>query len=220
MPDRSSDSSTYLPLKNGNGNGIDRRNGKDSYAYSFPVVNPSAEVEEDSIDLRQLSSIVKHRFRLIGAIVAGVTAITAIMTFNQEAKYKGSFKLLVEPVAEEQEDPLSLLQQDLGGLDYDTQIEVLRSPRVLNPIIKNLSTKYSEIEYGELIKQKRSPLKIEQLDKTKILEVSYVDSDPDKIQFVLDNLAEAYLRYSLEERRVEVRQGIDFVENQLPEVSA
>jgi len=218
MPDRSSDSSTYLPLKNGNGNGIDRRNGKDSYAYSFPVVNPSAEVEEDSIDLRQLSSIVKHRFRLIGAIVAGVTAITAIMTFNQEAKYKGSFKLLVEPVAEEQEDPLSLLQQDLGGLDYDTQIEVLRSPRVLNPIIKNLSTKYSEIEYGELIKQKRSPLKIEQLDKTKILEVSYVDSDPDKIQFVLDNLAEAYLRYSLEERRVEVRQGIDFVENQLPEV--
>ena len=220
MPDRSSDSSTYLPLKNGNGNGIDRRNGKDSYAYSFPVVNPSAEVEEDSIDLRQLSSIVKHRFRLIGAIVAGVTAITAIMTFNQEAKYKGSFKLLVEPVAEEQEDPLSLLQQDLGGLDYDTQIEVLRSPRVLNPIIKNLSTKYSEIEYGELIKQKRSPLKIEQLDKTKILEVSYVDSDPDKIQFVLDNLAEAYLRYSLEERRVEVRQGIDFVENQLPEVRA
>ncbi len=218
MPDRSSDRSTYLPLKNGNGNGINNRNGKDSYPYSFPVVNQSAEAEGDSIDLRQLSSIVKHRLRLIGAIVAGVTTVTAIMTFNQEAKYKGSFKLLVEPVAEEQEDPLSVLQQDLGGLDYETQIEVLRSPRVLKPIIKNLSAKYSEIEYGELIKQKRSPLKIEQLDKTKILEVSYVDSDPDKIQFVLDNLAEAYLRYSLEERRVEVRQGIDFVESQLPEV--
>ena len=218
MPDRSSDRSTYLPLRNGNGNGIDSKNGKDSYAYSFPVVNQSADAEEDSIDLKQLSSIVKHRLRLIGAIVAGVTTVTAIMTFNQEAKYKGSFKLLVEPVAEEQEDPLSVLQQDLGGLDYETQIEVLRSPRVLNPIIKNLSAKYSEIEYGELIKQKRSPLKIEQLDKTKILEVSYVDSDPDKIQFVLNNLAEAYLRYSLEERRVEVRQGIDFVESQLPEV--
>ncbi len=218
MPDRSSDRSTYLPLKNGNGNGINNRNGKDSYPYSFPVVNQSAEAEGDSIDLRQLSSIVKHRLRLIGAIVAGVTTVTAIMTFNQEAKYKGSFKLLVEPVAEEQEDPLSVLQQDLGGLDYETQVEVLRSPHVLKPIIKNLSAKYSEIEYGELIKQKRSPLKIEQLDKTKILEVSYVDSDPDKIQFVLDNLAEAYLRYSLEERRVEVRQGIDFVESQLPEV--
>lgn len=218
MPDRSSDRSTYLPLKNGNGNGIGLRNGKDNYGYSFPVANQSVEAEGDSIDLRQLSSIIKHRFRLIGAIVAGVTVATAIITFNQEAKYKGSFKLLVEPVAEEQEDPLSVLQQDLGGLDYETQIEVLRSPRVLNPIIEDLSAKYVEIEYEELIKQKKSPLKIEQLDKTKILEVSFVDNDPDKIQFVLDNLAEAYLRYSLEERRVEVRQGIDFVESQLPEV--
>ena len=218
MPDRSSDRSTYLPLKNGNGNGTGHRNGNNSYGYSFPVANQSVEAEGDSIDLRQLSSIVKHRFRLIGAIVAGVTVATAIITFNQEAKYKGSFKLLVEPVAEEQEDPLSVLQQDLGGLDYETQIEVLQSPRVLNPIIKDLSAKYAEIEYEELIKQKKSPLKIEQLDKTKILEVSFVDNDPDKIQFVLDNLAEAYLRYSLEERRVEVRQGIDFVENQLPEV--
>ena len=220
MPDRSSDRSTYLPLKNGNGNGngIGLRNGKGNYGYSFPVANQPVEAEGDSIDLRQLSSIVKHRFRLIGAIVAGVTVATAIITFNQEAKYKGSFKLLVEPVAEEQEDPLSVLQQDLGGLDYETQIEVLRSPRVLNPIIEDLSAKYAEIEYEELIKQKKSPLKIEQLDKTKILEVSFVDNDPDKIQFVLDNLAEAYLRYSLEERRVEVRQGIDFVENQLPEV--
>ncbi|MGB5632756.1 MAG: polysaccharide biosynthesis tyrosine autokinase [Waterburya sp.] len=218
MPDRSSDRSTYLPLENGNGNRIGHRNGNNSYAHSLPVVNQSVEAEGDSIDLRQLSSIVKHRFRLIGAIVAGFTVATAIITFNQEAKYKGSFKLLVEPVTEEQEDPLSILQQDLGGLDYETQIEVLQSPRVLNPIIEDLSAKYAEIEYEELIKQRNSPLKIEQLDKTKILEVSFVDNDPDKIQFVLDNLAEAYLRYSLEERRVEVKQGIDFVESQLPEV--
>lgn len=218
MPDRSSDSSTYLPLKNGNGIGY--KNGNDTYTYSLPVVNQSVDAEGDSIDLRQLTSIVKHRFRLIGAIVAGVTLTTAIVTFNQEAKYMGSFKLLVEPVAEEKEDSLSLLEQDFGGLDYETQIEVLRSPRVLNPIVENLSAKYSEIEYGELIKQRKSPLKIERLDETKILEVSYIDPNPDKIQFVLDNLAEAYLRYSLEERRVEVQQGIDFVESQLPEVRA
>ncbi|HEY9771946.1 MAG TPA: polysaccharide biosynthesis tyrosine autokinase [Coleofasciculaceae cyanobacterium] len=218
MPDRSSDRSTYLPSKDRNGNGIGLRNANDTYAYSLPVVDQSGEAEGDSIDLRQLTSIVKHRLRLICGVVAGVTALSAIVTFNQEAKYEGSFKLLVEPVTEEQDDTLSILQQDLGGLDYETQIKVLQSPRVLEPIVKNLSTKYSEIEYDELIKPKRSPLKIEQLDETKIIEVSYVDGDPNKIQFVLDNLAEAYLRYSLEERRVEVRQGIDFVERQLPEV--
>ena len=218
MPDRSSDRSTYLPFKSENRNGINYKNGNDAYAYSLPMVNQPVEAEGDSIDLRQLTRVVKHRLRLIGAVVAGVTAVAAIITFNQEPKYKGSFQLLVEPVAEEKEDSLSVLQQDFGGLDYETQIEVLRSPQVLDPIIKKLSTKYPEIEYEKLIQAKKSPLKIEQLDETKILKVSYIDSDPEKIQFVLDNLEKAYLRYSLEERRVEVRQGISFVENQLPEV--
>lgn len=218
MPDRSPDRSTYLPLKSQNGNGISQRNGNDSYSYSLPVVNQTVEADGDSIDLRQLSNMIKHRWRLISAIVAGVTATAAIFTFNQEAKYKGSFKLLVEPVTEEQENSLSLLQQDLGGLDYETQIEVLRSPHVLNPIVKDLAAKYPDLEYEKLIKPKKSPLKIEQLDETKILEVSLIDNDPNKIQFVLDNLAEAYLRYSLEEKRMEVKQGIDFVESQLPEI--
>ena len=160
MPDRSPDRSTYLPLKNKNGNGAARLNGNGSYAYpSLPVVERPVEADGDSIDLRQLARMVKHRLRLIGAIAAGVTAIAAIATFNQEEKYKGSFKLLVEPVAEEQENALSVLQPDLGGLDYETQIEVLRSPRVMKPIIEDLAKQYPEVEYGELIKQKKSPLK-------------------------------------------------------------
>ena len=217
MPDRSSERSTYLPLENGNR--VSYNNGN-SYAYSLPGVERPKEAEEDSIDLRQLTTIVKHRLRLICAIAFGVTAVAAIVTLNQEPKYQGSFKVLVEPVSEEKEDPLEVLEQDFGGLDYETQIEVLRSPRVLNPIVETLDDKYPEIEYSELITASKSPLQITQLDDTKILEISYVDTDPKKIQFVLDNLAEAYLRYSLEERRVNVRQGIDFVESQLPEVEA
>ena len=219
MPERSSDRSTYLPLKSQNGNGIEQRK-NESYAHSTTVINRPVEAEGDSLDLRQLASMIRHRLRLICAVAAGITATTAIFTFTQEPLYEGNFKLLVEPVSEEKEDALELLQQDSGGLDYETQIEVLRSPRVMNPIIKSLSSKYAEIDYETLIKEKRSPLEIEQLDKTKILEISYIDGDPKKIQFVLDNLSEAYLRYSLDERRMNVKQGIDFVERQLPQVRA
>ncbi|MCC0178373.1 polysaccharide biosynthesis tyrosine autokinase [Waterburya agarophytonicola K14] len=220
MPDRSSDRSAYPPVINGNGNRIGDKNGNDGYLYSPPVVNQvvSSEVDGDGLDLRQLASIVKHRLRLIGAVAFGVTTAVALITYNQEPLYQGKFQLLVEPLAEEQEDPLSLLQQDFGGLDYDSQIEVLQSPHVLDPIVENLQSKYPELEYKELIKPKKQPLRIKQVDQTKILEVSYVDEDPQKIQYVLDNLSEAYLRYSLEERRVEVKQGLDFVESQLPEV--
>ena len=220
MPDRSSDRSAYPPVMNGNGNRIIDRDGS-NYVYSPPVVDSrivNSEADGDGIDLRQLASIVKHRLRLIGAVTFGVTAAATFLTLNQEPLYEGKFQLLVEPVAEEQEDPLSVLQQDFGGLDYDTQIEVLESPRVLNPIVETLNSKYPELEYEELIRPKKSPLKIKQIDETKIIEVSYIDTDPQKIQFILDNLSEAYLRYSLEERRVEVKQGLDFVESQLPEV--
>jgi len=223
MPDRSSDRSAYPSVMNGNGSRINDRDKSESYVYSAPVVNQVvSEPDEESLDLRQLTSIIKHRLRLIGAVAFGVTTAAALVTFNQEPLYSGSFQLLVEPVSEEQQDPLSLLQTDLSGsgLDYETQIEVLSSPRVLKPIIDTLTNKYPEIEYKNLIKAKKSPLKIDQVDQTKILEISYIDTDPQKIQFVLDNLSEAYLRYSLEEKRVEVKQGLDFVESQLPEVRA
>lgn len=222
MPERSSDR-VYPPVRNGNGNEIKNHSGgNENYVYSLPAVNQAVNSETDgeNLDLRQLTSIVKHRLRLIGVVAFGVTAATAFLTFTKEPIYQGKFQLLVEPVAEEQEDPLSVLQQDFGGLDYDTQIEVLQSPRVLNPIVEIIDDKYPELEYEKLIRPKKPPLKIKQIDDTKIIEISYIDADPQKIKYVLDNLSEAYLRYSLEERRVELKQGLDFVESQLPEVRA
>jgi capsular exopolysaccharide synthesis family protein len=229
MPDTSSDRSVYSAFANVNGNNgngsyvngnSNSVNGSANYVYSLPAMERSVVDDgEDSIDLRQLANIVKHRFRLIGGIALGVTAAATILTFLQEPKYEGTFQLLVEPVTQENEEqnPLSILSQNLEGLDYETQIEVLRSPSVLNPIVAKLAKKYPEIEYDELIRLKKSPLQIEQLDETKILEVSFVDSDREKIQYVLNNLSQSYLAYSLAEKRAKVKQGIEFVESQLPE---
>ncbi|GAB4542212.1 MAG: polysaccharide biosynthesis tyrosine autokinase [Pleurocapsa sp.] len=216
MADTSSDRPVYPTLMNGNQNG---NGNSSSYSYSTPIINQQViEEDGDSIDLRQLASIVKHRLRLIVAITLGVTTAAAILTFNKEPVYRGSFQLLVESVTEENENPLSVLEQDWSGLDYETQIEVLRSPSVLSPIINLLAQKYPEIEYTSLVRPQKSPLRIEQVDETKILKISYTDTDPEKIQFVLDNLSQAYLTYSLEERRMEVKQGLEFVEKELPRV--
>lgn len=224
MQNTGSDRSVYPNKINGNSNG----NG--TYFYSVPPVleNTAIDEDEDSIDLRQLIGIVKHRFRLITAVAVGVTTLTALWTFTQVPKYRGSFRVLVEPVNQEQagtgeqslENPLAILGGQWQGLDYDTQIEVLQSPKVLNPVVANLEKKYPEITYDELITEKKSPLEIERIDETKILEISYSDPDRQKIQFVLDKLSQAYLTYSLEEKRVEVKQGIEFVEQQLPGVRA
>ena len=217
MPNMRSDRSVYLNNHNGN-------NGNGAYVNSVPIAGQTKVDEDDeSIDLRQLLNVVKHRFRLIGAVTLGVTAVAALWIFSQEPKYRGSFRLLVEPVTQglpEEKEKLSLVEVQWTGLDYDTQIEVLRSPRVVTPIIQELAAIYPEITNEELIRERRSPLKIERVEETKILQITYEDPDPQKIQFVIDNFARAYLRYSLEERRVEIRQGLEFVENQLPAIQA
>ena len=213
MPENSLERTISLSPQNGNG----------AYLYSMPVIEQNAVLEEDEegIDLRQLIRVIKHRLRLILLVTLGVTSASIIWTLLQEPKYEGSFQMLVEPVTQgKQEDLLAILGQNQEGMDYKTQIEVLQSPIVMNPILEKLAVRYPELEYEDLIKFRKSPLQIERVDETKIIEVSYLDGDREKIDFVLDILAKDYLRYSLEERRAEVNQGIEFVENLLPEIRA
>ena len=212
MPNKSFEQSLYPISQNGNGNG----NG--NYLYSMPVLNAETiDEEEDSIDLRQLFNVVKHRLRLILLVAAGITTAAALWTFIKEPVYKGSFQILVEPLTKEKgNSTLSLISGDWSGLDYETQIEVLQSPTVLNPIVKKLAVRYPDLEYESLITDGKSPLEIEQLQNTKILEISYIHTDPEQIKFVIDNLAQDYLAYSLDERRAGVNQSIEFVTAQLP----
>ncbi|MDJ0649790.1 MAG: Wzz/FepE/Etk N-terminal domain-containing protein, partial [Xenococcaceae cyanobacterium MO_188.B19] len=161
MPNKSFEQSLYPISQNGNGNG----NGNGNYLYSMPVLNAETiDEEEDSIDLRQLLNVVKHRLRLILLVAAGITTVAALWTFTKEPLYKGSFQILVEPLTKEKGDStLSLISGDWGGLDYKTQIEVLQSPSVLNPIVKKLAVRYPDLEYESLITDRKSPLEIEQI---------------------------------------------------------
>ncbi|MEL7333707.1 MAG: polysaccharide biosynthesis tyrosine autokinase, partial [Cyanobacteria bacterium J06560_2] len=101
-----------------------------------------------------------------------------------------------------------------SGLDYETQVQVLRSPELVEPISEQLQQSYPALDYLTLLEN----LRITRLGETKILEVSYAGPDPVQIQVVLDRLSKAYLKYSLEERQTNLRQGINFVENQLPDL--
>ena len=213
----------FIPL----GNNENVNNNGNYQLYSLPVINQnnnnnvSDVEEEEGIDIRQLLNVAKHRIRLIARVAIGVTLATGIYIFAQKPTYEGTFQVLVgKPTSDDSQ--MSLLA-GLGGsddIDYETQIEVLRSPSVLEPIIEKLSHKYPDIEYEDLITEKKSPLTIKQLRDTKILQVSYQDTDPEKIQFILENLADAYLRYSLEQRKKDIDQGIEFVDDQLPVLKA
>ncbi|MGB3764993.1 MAG: polysaccharide biosynthesis tyrosine autokinase [Phormidesmis sp.] len=179
-----------------------------------------AEQAED-LDLRNLLNIVRRRVWAIAGVAAVVMGITTIKTLHQDPIYESNFRVLVEPVNAEDgfSDLSSLLSEQTArqpGLDYETQVQVLRSPELLQPVAQSLQQNYPGISYLNLLEN----LRISRLGETKILEVSYAGTDPVQIQMVLDTLSQAYLKYSLDERQTNLRQGINFVDAQLPNLQA
>ncbi len=174
----------------------------------------------EELNLRQVLFILRHRLWLILAIAGGVSFAVLLWTLQQRQVFEGNFQLLVgDPIV--QQDPTKQLVLDQLGVkevDYDTQIAVLKSSSILEPIIKELSIQYPEINYENLAGKTNPYLAINQLKDTKILQVSFLDSDREKIQYVLNALSKAYLSYSLDERKIQINQGIKFVDDQLPKL--
>ena len=218
-----------------------KRNGK--LPQSLPQsYNPQLdESHEQPLDLSWLFAVVRRRAgAIIGATIVLAAISGSVIVWKSKSvapTYEGSFRLLVEPVtAQARLAQQFLMSQTESGadiqkikidetslLDYETQIRVLRSPKLITPILEKIQTQYPATSYNSLTSNltiKRVTFEQDgKLQGTKILQVNYLDSDPTKIRFVLKNVAESYLKYSLDERQSSLRQGIDFLDQQLPTLS-
>ena len=197
--------------------------------FSYVVDLP--EPDEEELDLGQLFAIIRRRaFVIIGMAVAVTTGV-GYWTSELKPRYQGSFQLLVEPVTNEGDklsSRLAAVAGSLGGgffggqsgaLDYDSQLAVLKSPQKMEPIVQQLQVKYPEIEYNSIVGGAEGPLIMEQLQiGRKIIAIRYRDEDPEKIEFVLQKLKEGYLRYSIEDRKTNIGQGLQFIEDQRPQL--
>ncbi len=191
------------------------KNGKSPHPPEYVLVPDSMQGEEDS---GRLFETLRRRTALIATVTAATTAATWAITWNLPPAYESAFQLLIEPVSvqnQQDRDPLGrpANASDKDGLSYDTQIAVLRSPRLLQPVVEQVKQRYPNTEIEDII----GNLKIDRPGETKLIQVSYKDTDPDRIKFVLDKLAEGYLKYSQKERESNLSYGIAFVDRQIGE---
>ncbi|MEG4248140.1 polysaccharide biosynthesis tyrosine autokinase [Microcoleus sp. Pol10D4] len=195
------------------------------------------EREEEKLDLSWLLGVVRRRFLVMAAATIALSALagTAIVLTSKQitVEYEGSFSLLVEPATAEglQSKLLNNTQaadfakiniEGISLLDYETQIRILRSPKMMQPIIEELRASYPTMNYSELISkmsiQRISYTKDGKQQGTKILQVRYKDSNRKKIYRVLDKISKAYLDYSLEQRLMGINQGIKFIDMEMPKL--
>jgi succinoglycan biosynthesis transport protein ExoP len=210
-------SNTPSPTKNGtNGHSNGHSNGHAPREFIPMVPAPQVMADEgDDFDLSNLLTVLKRRaLTFVG--VASLTALgLAFWHITRPPSYRGGFELLVEPVTVVNNLGLGEAQglPDQSGLDYDSQIRVLRSPTVLEPILANIQARYPQITYGELI----SKLSIGRQGDSKIIGVSYRDADPEVVEFVMSELARGFVDYSVQDRQADLRRGLEFLDEQLDE---
>ena len=202
-----------------------RANDKNSRSNNTPVStlfsNPTfSQFSEEASDfnLKSFVGLLQRRAIIIIGVASVAMGGVIYTTFKQVPIYESGFQILVEPVNSDSE----LGKIDVGlanalkpsGLDYESQIQVLKSPELLGDFIKEIQKSYPNINYYTLLEG----LNIRRLGESKIIQVSYRSDNSRKIKSILDPLADFYLKYSLNKRQTKLRQGVQFVEAKLPEI--
>ncbi|MGD1912321.1 MAG: GumC family protein [Rivularia sp. (in: cyanobacteria)] len=179
---------------------------------------PSQQPREDPWELRQLASVLRRRLFLIIPIALAITAGVVYRGWLQKPIYSQKFQLFLDSAAEINVNPLS---EQRGSSfirpqfrDFKTEMEVLTSYKVISPLLPEIQSHYSDLNYDKLVRR----LKLNHLEGTAIIEVNYQDINPEKIKFILNKLKQAYTDYSLNKLKSSTLQAEKLVETQLPDL--
>jgi polysaccharide biosynthesis transport protein len=202
------------------------------------------DIEEETPQLSPVLGVLRRRAALIAGITVAVATTSVFLAAKQDARYEGRFQIMVEPLKSNDSELLKLLsatlqqnvneitKQNTTTLDYNALMEVLKSPKIIDPVINELRVKYPNISYDQLVGNdvaggkattgREGTLMMTRIakgkDESRVIEVRYRDTNPQKIEFILDKVSQAYRKYSSEQQQSSLRQGIKFVEQQVPKL--
>lgn len=179
---------------------------------------PSLVEQRDEIDFNRLVGVFKRRAGIFLGVAALSLAGFTLWHLSRPPAYSGSASLLVEPVTAVNTPGLETVTgvpspSVSTSLDYTSQIRVLRGPAVINPILDKIQQRYPDITYNSLL----NDLDITQEGESKVLRISYSNADPAIVGFVLNQVVEGFVHYSVQDRQGDLRRGLTFLDEQLQE---
>lgn len=168
------------------------------HPYLQPQPLPWSEGQVEYWSFPEFMGVIQRRWRVtLGVALIVMTTIMIAWAVNKkEPEYESSFQMLVESVNNDNkivDTNRNSSNSDKSGLDYESQIQVLKGADLMGMIINNLRASYPDITYNSLVRN----LTITRLNDTKIIEVSYRSNDREMVKIVLDQIAKDYLTYSL-----------------------
>lgn len=166
--------------------------------------------------------LMRRRFWLLG-VLCGVLSVATILTLIAKPTYQSSMQLLIEPnyqgKRERGAEPESEFADTKIEIDYATQINVMRSPVLLQRALDLLGTEYPDLTIKDIQEYLLLSLVVEDKISTKIVQVVYTDNDPIKTQKVLEAVNTVYQIYNREQQEQRLKKGLKFINEQIPVVS-
>ena len=214
---------------------------------AFVKTDSPHQPDEGGLNLGQFWAVLRRRALLVFGVTTAVTLAAGVKAFSDTPVYSARFEILVQRTSAEAEVASSLPASISGRENQQAVVNqdllrILNSSKVLQPVVQELQKRYPgtcnqlisaayaedgvstvSLPEDELVeicyKLLAQRLSITTLGKdSNIIQVAYQGLNPDEVNIVLDLTSKAYLDYSLESRQIDVRRGIDFVEQKLPDL--
>jgi polysaccharide biosynthesis transport protein len=187
----------------------------------LPAFSTISENRSNEFNISSFLAILGRRWWVILGVGLTVASYQVITDLKRPPIYRSEFQLLVQPPEQDITNPLAgageiLANNGNNGDYFSTQITILLSNKILNPVVAKIHERYPELKKDFDYSTLASKMTVSQVNKGQILSISYQDSDPQRVKFVLDQLANAYLQYTLQEQRLKTQQKLGFITQQLP----
>jgi polysaccharide biosynthesis transport protein len=188
---------------------------------------------EGGLNLSRVFGTIQRKFWIILIINAIAMGAAVVWNRTRTSSYEGSFKMLIEPVTAEsqvvsalkgnqssvQEQDSVAAQASNNTFDYTTQIQLLLSEKLLKPVVQDLISSYPRTSY-ETLKNSLSISRFKDPTETKILEVRYRTASAIETKQTINLVSHAYMQYSLNERQMNMRRAVQFVDSQMPKIQS
>lgn len=218
----------------------------DDFLYLPTIDQPvgASGETEGTLDLGRLGrSLIRKWWIIAGLTILGATA-AGLKVLSATPEYSAMFEILARTGSAET-DVISNIPETFSGGEQDKKpvnkqatvdqdlLKILKSPKVLAPVAEQVQAAYprfcqdaeasgasadaSTLCYDGLANRLFLEALDDSLDEdSSIVQAVFQDEDPEAVKFVLNELSQSYLDYSLEIKQADIRRGIDFVEDRLP----
>lgn len=156
---------------------------KNTYAI---IMNRIGRGVMEELDIRDLLSYFLNKSVRFFAIVAFVVTIGCVYSvFLQEPKYTSKTSIILTGFSSNETSSITQADLNVNSKLVSTYQEIVKSRRVLNQVIDNLSLEYDTANLAKMISVKA-------LKDTEIIEISVTDFEAKKAYLIANEVAEVF----------------------------